>query len=152
MNRFSVTFFSFVFSLFLLSCSEEIMPPETYTIKFGSECGWCAGQEYITITSTKVEYTRNIPCSDDEGITQKTKDFCGCDWHTLTTLFDYSLFKKLEYNECNVCADGCDEIIEITEDDGSSHELRYTASNKVEGMEDLRQKLNEIMEEMRKME
>ena len=135
-----------------MSCSEKIEPAETYTIKYGSECGWCAGQEYITITNTKVEYERNIPCGDDKGTIHKSRELCGCDWHGLATLFDYSLFKKLEYNECNVCADGCDEIIKITDDNGIAHELRYSATEKIEGMEDLRERLTEIMDEMRQME
>ncbi len=151
MSRLSFILFSFIFSFVLFGCSDEIVIPEDYTIKFGSECGWCAGQEYITVSSTKVEYERNIPCGDDKGTIEKSIDFCSCDWNDLNASFDYSLFKKLDYNTCNVCADGCDEIIKITEE-GSSHELRYSFSDEVEGMENLRQKLTELMDKMREME
>ncbi len=151
MNRLSFILFLSIFSFVLFSCSDEIVIQEDYTIKFGSECGWCAGQEFITVSSTKVEYEQNIPCGDDQGTIEKSMDFCSCEWNDLNASFDYSLYKKLDYNTCNVCADGCDEIIIITED-GSSHELRYSFSDKVEGMEDLRQKLTELMDKMREME
>ncbi len=42
-------------------------------------------------------------------------------------------------------------LIRITEDD-STHELRYSFSDKVEGMENLFQKLSEIMDEIREMD
>jgi len=151
MNRTLLTISVFVISFLLFGCSEQEIFDDSYTIKFGSECGWCAGQEYIVITNTKVEYVRNIPCGDNSGVTTKNKDLCSCDWNEITSSFDYSLFKKLDYSECNVCADGCDEIILITENK-LSHELRYSFSAKVEGMENLRQILSEIMEEMREMD
>lgn len=136
----------------LSGCSKnDTFENETFTIKFGTECGWCAGQEYITITSTKVEYIRNIPCGDDSGTINRIADLCSCDWNEITSSFNYSLFKTLEYSDCNVCADGCDEIIQITENE-DTHELRFTVSDEVEGMENLRQLLSELMDEMREMD
>ena len=140
--------FLFIF-LFVLSCSEkEKDETSDVTIKYGSECGWCGGQEYITVTSSNIEYERNIPCGENEGISRKSKNLTKEEWIEITDSFDYSLFETLEYNECNVCIDGCDEIIQITEN-GVSHELRYTPSNEVEGMENLQQILLEIVNEMR---
>ena len=121
-----------------------------FTIKYGSECGWCAGQEYITISNLKVEYTRNIPCGENEGTTINSRNLSSEEWETITSSFDYSLYKTLEYNDCNVCADGCDEIIQITQN-ASTHELRYSFSDEVEGMENLREILSEIMDEMREL-
>ena len=135
----------------MLVCMHELgrkIFVETYTIKFGSECGWCGGQEYITISSTKVEYERNIPCGEDKGTTNKSRNLTSEEWEEIENSFDYSLFKTQEYTNCNVCADGCDEIIQITEND-LTHELRYSFSDEVEGMENLRQKLSEIMDDMR---
>lgn len=109
---------------------------------------WCGGQEYITITYSKVEYERNIPCGENEGISTKSKNLSNEDWEIISNSFDYSLFKTLEYTECNVCIDGCDEIIQITENE-STHELRYSFSDEIEGMESLREILLELMNEMR---
>lgn len=135
--------------LFLFSCSEKENEDITdFTIKYGTECGWCGGQEYITITSSNIEYERNIPCGENEGITRKSRNISKDEWTELSDSFDYSLFKTLEYNECNVCVDGCDEIIQITEN-GASHEIRYTPTTDIEGMEVLQQLLSEIAVEMR---
>jgi hypothetical protein len=138
--------------LFSFSCSDKVSEEQIgFTIQYGSECGWCAGQEYISINSLKVEYERNIPCGDDEGTTKKSRNLSSKEWDTITSSFDYSLYKTLQYNNCNVCADGCDEIIQITEDE-FTHELRYSFSDEVEGMENLRKILAEIMDEMRELD
>jgi len=138
--------------ILFFSCAEQEVPEvENYTIKFGSECGWCAGQEYIYISGSKIDYERNIPCGDNKGTITKSRNLNSGEWEEITGSFDYSLFLTLDYSECNVCVDGCDEIIEITEDN-TWHELRYSFSDKVEGMENLRQKLNGLMEEMRNMD
>lgn len=140
----------FLFIVLTISgCSDkESDAPSYFTIKYGSECGWCGGQEYITLTNSNIEYERNIPCGENEGISRKNKSLTKEEWTELTVSFDYALFKILEYNECNVCVDGCDEIIRITEN-GVSHELRYAPTNEIEGMEVLRKKLSEILDEMR---
>lgn len=53
---------------------------------------------------------------------------------------------KIEYG--NVYVDGCDEIMKITEN-YSTHELRYSVNEEVDGMQDLRQILKALLEEMR---
>ena len=143
-----VGFFALVFLFFTTCAEDEFKKQESYIIEYGTECGWCAGQEYITVSNSKVEYLRNIPCGENQGTTNKSRNLNSGEWEELTSSFDYSLFITLEYNECNVCVDGCDEIIRIT-DDETSHELRYSISGEVEGMEILRQKLEELMEEMK---
>ena len=143
---------SFIFLLFIfMGCDKNEIEPEVgYKIEFGSECGWCAGQEFITITSSDIKYVRNIPCGEEKGVTNHSRKISSAEWDEITLSFDYSLFKTLEYNECNVCVDGCDEIIRIT-DIEDIHELRYSFSDEVEGMENLRQIFADLMEEMRKM-
>lgn len=136
---------------FIPGCNEEKAGSETFSVKFGTECGWCAGQEYITLSGSEIKYERNIPCDENKGITQKSKPFSASEWETLLASFDYTLFKTLEYSDCNVCADGCDEIIEITDGD-LIHELRYSPAENVEGMEDLKEILSGLMEEMRAMD
>ena len=142
-----------IISIFFLiplfsACTETLLDKELMTIKYGSECGWCAGQEYITITSSKIKYERNIPCGDNKGMIEKNRDFNPGEKDSILNSFDYSLFETLEYTNCNVCADGCDEIIQITKNE-SMHEIRYSFSEEIEGMEDLQEKLAIIMNEMR---
>jgi hypothetical protein len=125
---FKTSIFLFIV-LVISSCSDKVKDETSdFTIKYGSECGWCGGQEYITVTISSIEYERNIPCGENEGISRKGKNLTKNEWAEITDSFDYSLFKILEYNECNVCVDGCDEIIRIIEN-GVSHELLYTSSN-----------------------
>lgn len=151
MKKILNTVFALIIFLMISACEEiEITEQENFKIEFGSECGWCAGQEFITVTSSKIEYIRNVPCGDGKGTTKKEKEISTIEWNEIQTSFDYSLFKKLDYNSCNVCADGCDEIIKINEND-SIHEIRYSSPNEIEETKDLRQILNKIMEEMRGM-
>lgn len=126
----------------------EVETEADYRIEFGSECGWCAGQEFISITSSEINYIRNIPCGEEKGTIKKERLITSDEWNKITSSFDYSLFKTLDYSECNVCADGCDEIIKITENN-ETHELRYSLHDEVEGMQDLRQVLNDLMGKMR---
>ena len=142
----------FIVVLLILNACEksEIPAQENFKIEFGTECGWCAGQEFIAITNSKLEYTRNIPCGDEKGTKKREREITSEEWSDISSSFDYSLFKTLAYNSCNVCADGCDEIIKITEND-SIYEIRYSSPDEVEETKDLRQILNKIMGEMREM-
>lgn len=141
---------SFIFTfIFLTGCEQDkINPGDNFKIEFGSECGWCGGEEFVIITSSNVEYIRNIPCGEQKGTTKKARIIETEEWETITASFDYSLFKTLNYSECNVCVDGCDEIIKITEN-SATHELRYSADDKIEGTQNLRNLLASLLEEMR---
>ncbi len=127
---------------------EEANQQNNFIIEFGSECGWCAGQEMITVSSAEIKYMRNIPCGDDKGVVNRERHILDSEWQQINSSFDYSQFKTLDYSECNVCVDGCDEIIRITTDN-NTHELRYTASEEIDGMENLRAILTGLLEEMR---
>lgn len=138
----------FVFSI-LISCdNNEIELKEDFKIEYGSVCGWCAGEEFITVSSSKIDYSRNIPCGDKKGTTQKSRKISASEWNEIISSFDQSKFKKLEYNTCNVCADGCDEIIRITENN-NIHEIRYSVSDEIEDVKKLRQILSVLLENMR---
>lgn len=140
--------------LMFLACFAGCLDEETvaidFSIKYGTTCGWCAGEEYITISDSEILYERNIPCGGEKGLTKKSRKLDSAEWNTILESFEYELFKTLDYNECNVCADGCDEIIKISDGD-FVHEIRYSPAENVEGMEDLREILSNIMEEMRAM-
>ena len=134
-------------SSLLISCTkqkDEFGVHGSFIIEFGTVCGWCAGEETMTVSSVKVDYMRHIPCGENKGTTNKTDEISEEEWNAFTSSFDYSWFLTLDYNECNVCADGCDEYIKITSN-GSSHEIRYSPSKEIEGMNSLREKLNNLM-------
>lgn len=117
------------------------------TIEFGNVCGWCAGEEKITVSSVKADYYRNIPCGENEGTTYKTKAITTEEWDQISSSYDYDYFLTLDYSECNVCVDGCDEFIIITTN-GFSHEIRYSPSKEIAGLDDLRQQLTNILNEI----
>lgn len=88
--------------LFILSCShKEQEDAIDITIKYGSECTCCRGQEYITITGFKVDYKRNIPCGENEGTTSKSKNITQQKWTAIADSFNYSLYSK-HLNTMNV--------------------------------------------------
>ena len=145
----------FIGLILFFSCAEEqteniksFDKDESFYIQFGTECGWCAGQEFIKITESKVVYTRTIPCGDNKGTISKNRVLIETEWDELINSYDSEKFLELDYNNCNVCVDGCDEIIRIGNED-SSHEIRYTPSENIESMQNLKTNLIEIMEEMR---
>ncbi len=148
MNLLKSGIFIFVIVIFLSCEKNEVIEHDDFIIEFGSECGWCAGQEFVTVSASKISYLRNIPCGEEKGTIQKSRNISAAEWDEINSSFDYSLFKTLDYNECNVCVDGCDEIIRITENE-SNHELRYSVSGEIEGMRNLQQILTGLLEEMR---
>lgn len=148
MNLLKIVPFIFVLSLFW-GCDETENESESdLKIEYGSVCGWCAGEEFITVTSSKISYYRNIPCGDDKGTTRKSRKISASEWNKIISSFNIEAFKTLKFNTCNVCADGCDEIIRITEN-GNLHEIRYSPSDEIEETKKLEQFLAEILDEMR---
>ena len=137
----------FIIILFLFSgCDQtETAADEDLKIEFGSVCSWCTGEEFITVTSSQISYYRNIPCGDDKGMTRKSRVISASEWNEIISSFNIEAFKKLNYNTCNVCADGCDEIIRITEN-GNLHEIRYSPSDEIEETKKLEQFLAEILD------
>lgn len=139
----------FLFSVvFILSCSkdDELEVDDSYAIEFGSECGWCAGSGFISLKKGEIKYIRNIPCGENQGTDKINQVFTYADWEELVACFDYAYFTTLDYNVCNVCADGCDEIIRITKDD-EVREIRYNPTENIEGLETLQEKLREYLAE-----
>ena len=151
MNKYvAYIIFTILFSTLIISCAkqkDEFGDDGSLVIEFGSVCGWCAGEEAITVSSEKVDYLRQIPCGEDKSTITKTNDITKKEWNAVVSSFDYSYFLTLDNNECNVCADGCDEYIKITQN-GTTHEIRYAPSKEIDGMNDLRGKLNNLMSEI----
>jgi len=145
-----VSYFSLI-TLFAFTCSKNEAEDDFSTdfeIKYGSECGWCAGQEYLIIKNSNIEYQKIIPCGENKGETKKSRKISEEEWNEITSSFSYDLFFTLDYKDCNVCVDGCDEILEIKDND-KEHILRFTPSKEIEGMEELRILLGALMEELK---
>ena len=152
MKALKLFFYFSLVTLFAFTCSKNKtdQPESDFELKFGSECGWCAGQEYLTLSCNSVDYVRNIPCGENKGETKKSRSLTENEWNEILSSFSLDLFFTLEYNDCNVCVDGCDELLKITNAE-KQHELRYTPSKEVEGMEELINKLQVLMNEMREL-
>lgn len=142
-NIIVVLFFSV-----LTGCENEDNTGSEMKIEFGWMCGWCAGEEFITVTSSKIDYERKIPCGEGKGTTKKSSSVSPSEWNEIISSFSISEFKTLEYNTCNVCVDGCDEIIRITENN-NTHEIRYSPSDSIQATENLRHVLSELKEKMK---
>ncbi len=138
----------FVLSLVISCDNDEITSETDFKIEFGSVCGWCAGEEFITVTNSQIEYNRNIPCGDEKGTTHKSRKITNSEWNEIISSFNYSKFKTLSYNTCNICADGCDEIIRMT-NSNNLYEIRYSPSEEIDEVKKLRLILSELLEEMR---
>jgi len=143
-NHFSFIFFVLSTLIFTACLKEDLKTHDKLLIEFGSACGWCAGEETITISESKIEYIRNIPCGENEGQTKLSRTYNSEEWEGLINSLNYDYFLTLDYNTCNVCVDGCDEFIFITKD-GETHEIRYTPGNEIEGIESFQEKLYELL-------
>lgn len=134
--------------LLFAGCAEDEPEKQNdFKIEFGSECGWCGGEEFITITPGEILYSRHIPCGENKGTVAKSRKLTGSEWNEIIALANVELIHSLEYNKCNVCVDGCDEILRITEEE-NVHELRYDPCESIEGIEKLQQKLRALLQEM----
>ena len=85
-----------------------------------------------------------------EGIKQKERLISSEEWNKVTESFDFAVFETLDFSECNICVDGCDEIIQITQQH-KTHKISYTPNTKMNEIEELQKILYELTTEMRKM-
>lgn len=138
--------------LFFVNCSqEENEIHDDFVIEFGTVCGWCAGNESITVSNSTVNYQRIIPCGENQGTFNNSKMISADLWDDIVASFNYSYFLTLDYNECNVCVDGCDEFILIT-NNNKTHKITYKPSTQIVGLENLRGKLFVLMNELREQD
>lgn len=130
-----------------LSCLKEDDKPElddSYVIEYGFQCGWCGGTGFITIMPGEITYQRIIPCGEKEGEVTLSDELDSDEWEELLSSYDHDQFLNLEYNQCNVCVDGCDEIIRIRANN-HTHEITYSPGDTIPGLLDLQDKLRNYM-------
>ena len=140
--------------LFSLSCNKtetivEVAPG--FQIEYGTQCGWCAGNESISITQDKIQYLKLIPCGEKEGTTQKERTITNEEWQQLAGAFEFEVFETLHHSECNICVDGCDEIITISKDN-KTHKISYSPNTEIQEIQQLQELLKILLIEMRQME
>jgi hypothetical protein len=145
MNKFFLPLAIAMF--FFISCvnnkSDLNLKTTKLEISYCSVCGWCAGGDSLHLTVDSTYFLKNKPC---EELTNK-KDILTNkkDWNELLDLLDYEEFQKIDLNTCNVCADGCDSWITVT-DGINSHTIRYgfADSSTIETIRPFVDKLAEI--------
>lgn len=127
----------YIFSLLVLVClscerlSDDehcYIDPSQYDliIKSGRLCGWCGGQDSLIVTYDQTNYGWNDPCGDNDIFISEPTD--SILFTELIDVLNFDAFRAINVNSCNVCADGCDDWIEITMDE-NTHYIQYGYSD-----------------------
>ncbi len=91
-------------------------------ISTGTQCGWCSGNDSLSVNSSAMHYDTDNPCNNPAIRIDMSTD--NKDWGELEAALNWDEFKALDLNTCNYCADGCDTWISISRDD-EYHRIRY---------------------------
>ena len=96
-------------------------------LKMGTVCGWCAGGDSLIINAHNTVYKYYPSCDQSKAkiITATTEKAV---WEKLVSLLDKKKFNNIHLNICNVCADGCDISITVT-DQNYNHTISYGGIN-----------------------
>ncbi len=136
----------FVFS----SCKKsELTPGSDLIIKAGFECGWGSGEDSLEISKTTIKYVYYIPAKSHEPIINKTRAVSDSEWSKILNDVNLDDFVKLNYQSCNICVDGCDEWI-LVQDDKITHNIRFTKGEKIDQINNLQNKLEQLRTEFSK--
>ena len=115
---------------FIFSCEKDKPVTEKKSndiqIAIGTACGWCGGNDSLLITNDKMYYNYNTPCDNKHYV--KTSITAPAEWNNLLDLIALNDFQEININTCNVCADGCDTWISIT-NASFSHKIRFGYSD-----------------------
>jgi hypothetical protein len=136
----------FVFS----DCKKsELTPGHDLTIKAGFACGWGSGEDSIEISRTMIKYVYYIPAKSHEPTIDKTRAVSDNEWTEILNNVNLDEFVKLNYQSCNICVDGCDEWI-IIQNDHISHNIRFTRGERIDKIDKLQNKLEQLRSEFSK--
>ena len=75
----------------------------------------------MLISPKEINFSYTSYCDQNDTI-EKSRSFSGHEWSRLTETIDYEVFKTINSNSCNVCLDGCDEVIK-------NHKRKQKSSN-----------------------
>jgi hypothetical protein len=134
----------------LLSCKKSELPPNSdLIIKAGFMCGWGSGEDSLEISKTTIKYVYYIPAKSHEPIINKIRAVSDSEWTEILNDVNLDDFVKLNYQSCNICVDGCDEWI-LIQDDQISHNIRFTKGEKIDKINKLQNKLEQLRSEFSK--
>jgi hypothetical protein len=121
--------FLLAFGFMLGACTENNvnefeLDPSDLVIKAGTICGWCAQNDTLIISGQSFRYVNYVQCNTTNPSVRKTGRLAAAETELLLKKLDFSEFKKLDLNSCNVCVDGCDDWITITQG-SETHSIRF---------------------------
>lgn len=103
---------------------------EGLQIRVGRICGWCAGEDVLALSAETYAYAYDHACEDELDVAKQFYDTPKQDWHELINHYDQQAFAKEDLNTCNVCADGCDSWVKVT-DGEFEHEIRFGSPDQI---------------------
>jgi hypothetical protein len=141
-------------SIFLISCNKQEnislnTENSSMVIKAGFMCGWGSGEDSLIITSKLIKYVYSIPARSHVPEINQTRLTTTTEWKNITDAINISNFLKLNYNTCNICVDGCDEWISIT-NNSVSHQIRFGLGLKIDSIKQLQDILSQLRSEFRR--
>ncbi|RED99404.1 hypothetical protein [Marinoscillum furvescens] len=126
MHTLKLTLRSFALFSLLAACQEtnNRQLSDGFQVRIGQICGWCAGEHELALSAETYSYTYDHACDDELDVPEQFFDTPDQDWHELTRHYHKQDFAKETIATCNVCADGCDYWV-IVSDGEFSHEIRF---------------------------
>jgi len=135
--------------LIMLSCKKtdsEQINNSNLVIKAGFICGWGSGEDTIEISRTSIKYVYYVPAKSQQPQIRKARPVSRTEWSEILNDVDINNFVNLNYQTCNVCADGCDEWIFIQKDN-LSHGIRFGKEATIDAISKLQIKLGQLRAE-----
>lgn len=115
-------------------------------IKTGFICGWGSGQDSMEVSQKAVKYIYYVPRKSSEAQITKTRAISDAEWTEISNAVNMNDFVRLDYNTCNVCADGCDEWISIQKGK-LSHQITFNKGAKIDSINKLQIQLAKLKAE-----
>ena len=127
--------FFFFFLVFLFSCKK---PDDSLVIKAGFACGWGAGEDSLEISNLEIKYVYYVPVESAQPKINESRAITKSEWDEIEDAININKFRKLDYNTCNICVDGCDEWISMQGDD-INHQIRFSKGQQIEDISKLQE-------------
>jgi hypothetical protein len=128
------------FLLILFSCKKS---DQDFIIRAGYACGWGSGEDSLVISSSEIKYVYYVPMESAQPKINESRATTKSEWDEIENAVDFKIFRKLDYNTCNICVDGCDEWISMKGDD-INHQIRYNKGLKIDSIAKLQEIIDRI--------
>jgi hypothetical protein len=126
-----IIFSIFLFVLIFCTCNKESnhltisdykVDSTGIVIKYGMACGWCGGNDSLTIFSNDLWYFSHSPCDNTTKVEHEL--LSENEKNDLLNSLNLNDFSKIEINTCFICVDGCDKWISV-KNNNYYHQIRY---------------------------